>query len=57
MMDRVDYIRAAEKKYHDACYKNNILFESGSWLHKPVKTVIDLLEYFNDYPYLKVLDY
>lgn len=55
-MDRVDYIRAAEKKYHDSCYENNTLFEQGSWLHKPVKTVIDLVEYFNDHPYLSILD-
>lgn len=55
-MDRIEYIRAEEKKYHDSCYENYKLYEQGSWLHKPVKTVIDLLVQFNDYPYLRVLD-
>lgn len=55
-MGRVANIRLEEKKYHDFCYDNYHLFEPGSWLHRPVKTVIDLLEEYKDHEYLSVLD-
>ncbi|QNK55129.1 class I SAM-dependent methyltransferase [Paenibacillus sp. PAMC21692] len=55
-MDRVASIRIEEKKYHDFCYDNYNLFESGSWLHRPVKTVIDLLAEYKDQQSLCVLD-
>ncbi|MNO99570.1 tellurite resistance protein TehB [compost metagenome] len=55
-MDRVANIRLEEKKYHDFCYDNYNLFEPGSWLHRPVKTVIDLLEEYKDQEHLNVLD-
>lgn len=55
-MDRVSIIRSEEKKYHDFCYDNFNLFEPGSWLHKPVKTVMDLLEEYKNQEYLSVLD-
>ncbi|WP_195575540.1 class I SAM-dependent methyltransferase [Paenibacillus sp. 1001270B_150601_E10] len=55
-MERITKIREEEKKYHDNCYKNSLLFEPGSWLHKPVKTVMDLLDEYNDCEYLSVLD-
>jgi 2-polyprenyl-3-methyl-5-hydroxy-6-metoxy-1,4-benzoquinol methylase len=55
-MDRVAHIRAEEKKYHDNCYENFNLFEPGSWLYRPVKTVIDLLEEYQEQNYLSVLD-
>lgn len=55
-MNQIDQIRTAEKKYHDFCYENYKLFESGSWLHKPVKTVIDLLSQFENCDCLDVLD-
>lgn len=41
-MNRLQLIRDYEKKYHDDCYENQILFQSGSWLEKPVRTVLDL---------------
>jgi hypothetical protein len=41
-MDRVANIRTKEKKHHDICYDSYNLFEPGSWLHRPVQTVIDL---------------
>ncbi len=44
-MNRIDYIRQEEKKYHDLCYEQYKLFEAGSWLYKPVKTVMDMLNY------------
>lgn len=55
-MNRIENIRRYEKKYHDSCYDTCHLFEPGSWLHKPVKTVLEVLEQFKDYPYFKVLD-
>lgn len=55
-MDRIANIRAEEKKYHDYCYDNYPLFEPGSWLQRPVKTVIDLIEEYKDQEYLSVLD-
>ncbi|WP_336046969.1 class I SAM-dependent methyltransferase [Solibacillus ferritrahens] len=55
-MANIDFIRSEEKKYHDYCYDNYKLFEAGSWLYKPVKTVIDLLDIFNNKENVKVLD-
>ncbi|QGQ95459.1 class I SAM-dependent methyltransferase [Paenibacillus psychroresistens] len=53
---RIVRIRAEERKYHEELYENNKLFESGSWLFKPVKTVMDNLVYFNSYEHITVLD-
>ena len=55
-MNRIDYIRQEEKKYHDLCYEQYKLFEIGSWLYKPVKTVMDLIDYFEGQNNLQVLD-
>ena len=55
-MNRLDLIRKEEKKYHDFCYENYKLFEEGSWLYKPVKTVMDLLPLFNNKENIRVLD-
>lgn len=55
-MSRIEFIRNEEKKYHDYCYDKYKLFEEGSWLHKPVKTVTDLLHLFDGKENVKVLD-
>ncbi|PGU07714.1 MULTISPECIES: class I SAM-dependent methyltransferase [Bacillus cereus group] len=55
-MNRIEYIRQEEKKYHDLCYEQYKLFETGSWLNKPVKTVMDLMYYFEGQNNLQVLD-
>lgn len=55
-MNRLELIRAEEKKYHDFCYDNYKLFEEGSWLHKPVKTVMNLLHLFNSKDNMRILD-
>ena len=55
-MNRISNIRAEEKKYHDLCYEQYRLFEPGSWLHKPVKTVMDLVEEYKHKEFLSVLD-
>ena len=49
-------IREAEKESHLETYSTAKLFESGSWLQKPVKTVLDILPFFKDYKELSVLD-
>lgn len=56
MDNRIKIIRNEERKYHEACYDNYKLFEEGSWLSKPVKTVMDTLTYFNSNDHLTVLD-
>ncbi|HGH7181757.1 class I SAM-dependent methyltransferase [Bacillus cereus] len=55
-MNRIEYIRQEEKKYHDLCYEQYKLFEAGSWLSKPVKTVMDLIDHFAGQKNLQVLD-
>ncbi|MEC2626927.1 class I SAM-dependent methyltransferase, partial [Bacillus cereus] len=55
-MNRIDYIRQEEKKYHGLCYEQYKLFEIGSWLYKPVKTVMDLMGHFEGQNNLQVLD-
>jgi SAM-dependent methyltransferase len=56
IVDRIATIRTKEKEYHDECYTTTELFEPGSWLHKPVKTIIDLLELFDHQTEVNVLD-
>jgi len=55
-LNRIEFIRNEEKKYHDYCYENYKLFEEGSWLYKPVKTVMDLLPLFDKRDNIKVID-
>ena len=35
-MPGIESIRLKEKNYHDKFYENNVLFQEGTWLHKPV---------------------
>lgn len=56
MDNRIRRIRAEERKYHEACYDNYRLFEAGTWLHKPVKSVMETLAIFESYERLQVLD-
>lgn len=55
-MDKIARIRAEEKAYHDYFYDNFKLFEPGSWLQKPVRTVMEALNQFKDREYVNVLD-
>lgn len=52
----LETIREAEKESHLEIYSTAKLFENGSWLQKPVKTVLDILPCFKNYKELKVLD-
>lgn len=54
--DKLESIREAEKASHTDVYTNSKLFEKGSWLAKPVRTVMNLSEYFANRKSLNVLD-
>lgn len=49
-------IREKERDSHIEMYTANGLYQDGSWLKKPVKTVLDLFPHFSGYEKLKVLD-
>lgn len=49
-------IREYEKQSHIDVYTNFELYSDGSWLKKPVKTIMDLLPHFSGYTHLNVLD-
>lgn len=55
-MNRLERIRREEKTYHDDCYERNRLYEPGTWLHRPVRTVLDLLPLFQEYEHFRALD-
>lgn len=53
---RLQQIREAERKSHIEIYSDKNLYESGSWLAKPIKTVLDLIPMFKNYQQLRILD-
>jgi len=53
---RLEKIRAAEKESHVSAYTQTELYTPGSWLQKPIKTVLDILPLFRNYKELRVLD-
>ena len=53
---RLEEIRLKEKLYHDNFYENVELFQEGSWLEKPVKTVMDTFELLPQKNNLRLLD-
>lgn len=55
-MERLARIRQAEAKSHFETYTNHNLFSAGSWLAKPVKTVLELFPLFEGYPEFCSLD-
>ncbi len=54
--EKLKSIRDAEKKSHIEIYSSAKIFEKGSWLHKPVKTVMDLVDFFKNYDSINILD-
>lgn len=54
--DRLGQIRAAEAASHLEAYNSNTLYAPGSWLAKPVKTVLDILPLFEGREDLRALD-
>ena len=53
---RLDEIRKAEAESHTQAYTSHSLFSPGSWLAKPVKTVMELLPLFEGYTQFVALD-
>jgi len=56
MIEKIEHIRKAEAASHTKAYTSHSLFSSGSWLAKPVKTVIELLPLFEGYTQFAALD-
>jgi len=56
MKDRLNEIRKAEADSHTEAYTNHALVDAGSWLAKPVKTVLDVLSLFEGYKTFCALD-
>lgn len=54
--DRLSRIRSAEAASHTEAYTNYSLFAPGSWLAKPVKTVLEVLPLFDRYSEFTALD-
>jgi tellurite methyltransferase len=55
-INRIQEIRLKEKEYHDHCYENYKLFDQGTWLHKPVKTILDLFPLLDEKEEVHILD-
>ncbi len=56
MMDSIAEIRRAEALSHTQIYTEAELFQKGSWLHKPVQAVLDVLQLFGGYTSFRGLD-
>lgn len=52
----LEKIREAERLSHIAQYESTELFQEGSWLQKPIKTITDLYPYFDNYSEINILD-
>lgn len=55
-MSNLERIRKAERESHIEMYNNNELFTEGSWLARPVRTIMDLLPFYENYSCINVLD-
>lgn len=56
MNERLARIRESERKSHTAIYTNEKLYHSDSWLQRPIKTVREIVQFFDEYNELRVLD-
>lgn len=54
--DDLARIRDQEAKSHIEVYSSATLYASGSWLQKPVKTILQILPYFSAHDTLRILD-
>ncbi len=55
-MSNLERIRKAERESHIEMYNNNELFTEGSWLARPVRIIMDLLPFYENYSCINVLD-
>lgn len=56
MCIRLHEIRQAEAQSHTEAYTQNALYSPGSWLAKPVKTVLELLPLLGGHDSIRALD-
>lgn len=56
MDNRLASIRDNEEKSHTEIYLKEKLYDSDTWLKKPIMTVQDLMECFADFQEINVLD-
>lgn len=56
MNQRLEQIRSSERRSHTEIYTSKELYQEGSWLRKPIKTVMELMPLFQDYQEPHVLD-
>lgn len=56
MNERLARIRDSERKSHTEIYTNEKLYQSNSWLQRPIKTVREIVPIFDGYKELRVLD-
>lgn len=55
-MSNLERIRKAERESHIEMYNNNELFTEGSWLARPVRTIMELFPFYENYSCINVLD-
>ena len=53
---RLKEIRKSERKSRIEIYSNDELCKNGSWLRRPIKTVVDWIPLFDKYGGINVLD-
>lgn len=54
--NRLKQIRESERKSHIEMYSSDELYKEGSWLRRPIKTVLDLMPLYEEYDEINVLD-
>lgn len=54
--NRLKQIRESERKSHIEMYSNDELYKEGSWLRRPIKTVLDIIPLFEEYEEINILD-
>lgn len=54
--DRLKQIREAEKESHIRMYTEHTLYSGGGWLSKPIRTVLDIVPFFEGCQELRILD-
>ncbi|MCR5556872.1 MAG: hypothetical protein K6F75_04840 [Butyrivibrio sp.] len=56
MNDRLERIRESEKKSHTEIYMKEQLYNTNTWLAKPIKTVQEISTLFSEYKEIRILD-
>lgn len=56
MNERLTRIRESERKSHTTIYTSEKLYQSNSWLQRPIKTIREIVPFFDGYKELRVLD-